>query len=146
MFIHFLRNIESLKRGGYDAGCPLLGDTPKPHSSYFLRREDLEPLKRGGYRSSFARFYKALRLKECRVPPAGFHQPQPLLHKKGLQTTPQTPRQSLARDLIDSESWLSPSRFWYDSQSFRPSGVSHGDDDYASRWSSFWGLCVAGNY
>ena len=31
--------------------------------------------------------------------PAGLHQPQPLLHKKGLQTTPQTPRQSLARDL-----------------------------------------------
>ena len=29
------------------------------------------------------------------------------------------------------------SKFWYDSQSFRPSGVSHGDDDYASRWSSF---------
>ena len=37
----------------------------------FLRREDLEPLKRGGYRSSFARFYKALRLKECRVPLQG---------------------------------------------------------------------------
>ena len=51
LFIHFLwrRDLESLKRGGYDAGCPLLGDTPKPHSSYFLRREDLEPLKRGGY-------------------------------------------------------------------------------------------------
>ena len=40
LFVHFLRNLESLKRGGYDAGCPLLGDTPKPHSSYFLRREE----------------------------------------------------------------------------------------------------------
>ena len=33
--------------------------------------------------------------------PAVFHQPQPLLHKKGLQTTLQTSRQSLARGLID---------------------------------------------
>ncbi len=46
------------------------------------------------------------------------HQPQPLLHKKGLQTTPQTPRQSLARGLVDSESWLSPSKFWYGSRAF----------------------------
>ena len=29
--------------------------------------------------------------------PAILHQPQPLLHKKGLQTTPQTPRQSFLR-------------------------------------------------
>ena len=33
-----------------------------------------------------------------REPALGFfHQPQPLLHKKGLRTTPQAPRQSLAR-------------------------------------------------
>ena len=40
--IHFLwrRDLEPLKRGGYNAGCPLLGDTSKPHFSYFLRREE----------------------------------------------------------------------------------------------------------
>jgi len=29
-----------------------------------------------------------------------------------------------ARDLIDSESWLSPSKFWYGSQAFAPSGFA----------------------
>ena len=99
-------------------------------------------LPTGGYHNTHtARCYLALggapRPLFPRASSRLFHQPQPLLHKKGLQTTPQTPRQSLARGLIDSESWLSPSKFWYDSQSLRPSGVSHGGDDYASRWSFF---------
>ncbi len=38
----------------------------------------------------------------CRVNPADLHHPQPPLHKKGLQTTLQTSRQSLARGLVDS--------------------------------------------
>ena len=52
-----------------------------------------------------------------------FHQPQPLLHKKGLRTTLQTSRQSLAGGLVDSESWLSPSKFWYGSRAFALPGV-----------------------
>ena len=38
------------------------------------------------------------------------------------------------------------SRFWYDSQSFRPYGVSHGDDDYASRWSGPSSSALKGTY
>ena len=94
----------------------------------------------------------------CVTPP----QKEPLfqwaLHKKGLQTTPQTPRQSFlrpfgskrskierARGLIDSESWLSPSRFWYDSQSFRPSCVpSVASDQRSSAGESCFILCFCG--
>jgi len=77
------------------------------------------------------RFHQAKRLKEpsfFRGKPRGFHQPPPLLHKKGLQTTPQTPRQSLARDLTENFERPSFSEFWYGSQSLCPFGASHGLD------------------
>ena len=38
------------------------------------------------------------------------------------------------------------SRFWYDSQSLRPFGVSHGDDDYAGRWSFPSSSALKGTY
>ena len=43
--------------------------------------------------------------------------------KRGLRTTLQTSRQSLAGGLVDSESWLSPSKFWYGSRAFALPGV-----------------------
>ena len=48
-----------------------------PASGYFLRRKDLESLKRDGFYAGFH--------------PAILHQPQPLLYKKGLRPLPQTP-------------------------------------------------------
>ena len=64
--------------------------------------------------------------------------------KRGLRTTLQTSRQSLAGGLIDSESWLSPSKFWYRSRAFALPGVTTPSRvrhvffyaDYAKRWSA----------
>jgi hypothetical protein len=57
-----------------------------------------------------------------------FHQPQPLLRKKGLRTTPKS-SPIVGKDLIDSGDWSPPSRFWYGSHSFRPAGEPSGSRD-----------------
>ena len=49
--------------------------------------------------SAFLSFSRRANKRFAGQSPAVLHHPQPPLHKKGLQTTPQTPRQSLARGL-----------------------------------------------
>ena len=51
--------------------------------------------------------------------------PNPFFIRRGFRPLPKPLANLWQGDVVDSESWLSPSRFWYGSQSLCPFGASH---------------------
>ena len=64
-------------------------------------------------------------MPHCRQSLQSSINPNPFFIRRGFRPLPKPLANLWQGDVVDSESWLSPSRFWYGSQSLCPFGASH---------------------